>query len=317
MVVYNSSISRDGSLDPLVPTPVSAEIIQSLPASSAVLTLARSVPMSSQTSRMPVLSVLPTAYWVSGDTGLKQTSNQDWTNVTLTAEELAVIVPIPQAYLDDAQVPIWDEVKPRIAEALGAAVDGACLFGVNKPSTFSTDIYSAAIAAGNIVTAGAGADLGVDVANLGGKVARDGYPINGFVAVPGFAWNLYTMRSAQGIPIYQPNLQDEGPGGRLFGYTMREVLDGAMDPTKASLIAGDWSKAILGVRQDITFKLFTEGVITDGAGAVVLNLMQQDSVALRCVMRIGFATANPVNRVNSNSGTRYPFGVMSPVAALS
>src|SRR5690348_13079505 len=129
-MAFTDSLSRAETLDPLVPTPVSAQIISEMPQSSAVLSLARRVTMSSKTSRQPVLSVLPTAYFVTGDTGLKQTSKADWENVTLVAEELAVIVPIPEAYLDDAQVPVWDAVRPSIVEAFGAKIDAATLFGL-------------------------------------------------------------------------------------------------------------------------------------------------------------------------------------------
>ena len=73
---------------------------------------------------------------------------------------------------------------------------------------------------------------------------------------------------------------------------------------------GDWSKAIIGLRQDISFKMFTEGVISDDNGKVILNLMQQDSVAMRVVMRVAFATANPATRINTNSATRSPFAVV-------
>lgn len=116
---YDELITRDVSDDPLIPEPVSAQIIQELPTQSFLLQRAGQVRMSTRTQRQPVLDVLPMAYWVSGDTGMKQTSSVDWKNVTLVAEELAVIVPIPEAYLDDAQVPIWDEVRPRIVEAFG------------------------------------------------------------------------------------------------------------------------------------------------------------------------------------------------------
>ena len=80
---YNSIISRDASNDPLVPTPVSAQIIQEMPPRSVMLQRARQVRMSTKTQRQPVLDVLPTAYFVNGDTGLKQTSAQDWKNVEL------------------------------------------------------------------------------------------------------------------------------------------------------------------------------------------------------------------------------------------
>jgi len=316
VATYNSLISRDASNDPLVPTPVSAEIIQELPAMSALLSRARQVPLSSKTQRQPVLDVLPIAYFVGGDTGLKQTSAQDWKNVDLIVEEIAAIVPIPEAYLDDAQIPIWSEVRPRLVEAIGAKIDGAGLFGTDKPSTWPTAVYQSAVAAGNAVIAGTGADFAVDVSTAAEKVATDGFAVDGFISRPGLTWKLNGIRSTQGVPIYQPNLQGT-PGGTLYGYPMSELKNGAWDLSEAELLMGDWSKAIIGLRQDISFKMFTEGVISDDDGKVILNLMQQDSVAMRVVARFAFATANPATRLNTNSATRSPFAVVQATTAAS
>jgi len=316
VAVYNSLISRDASNDPLVPTPVSAQIIEEMPAASALLQRAAQVPMSTKTQRQPVLDVLPMAYFVGGDTGLKQTSAQDWKNVDLIVEEMAAIVPIPEAYLDDAQMPIWDQVRPRLVEALGGLLDGAGLFGTNKPSTWPTAVYQSAVAAGNVTISGTGDDFAQDVSVVAEKVAADGFAINGFVSRPGLTWKLNGIRSTQGVPIYQPNLQGT-PGGTLYGYPMAELTNGAWDTSEAELLMGDWRKAIVGLRQDISFKLFTEGVISDDDGKVILNLMQQDSVAMRVVMRVAFATANPATRLNSNSATRSPFGVVQATTAAS
>lgn len=317
MPTYNSLISRDVSSDPLVPEPVSAEIIQELPEQSALLQLARKVPMSTKTQRQPVLDVLPIAYFVGGDTGLKQTSAQDWKNVDLIVEEMAAIVPIPEAYLDDAQMPIWDQVRPRMVEAIGALLDGAALFGTNKPSTWPTAIYQSAVAAGNAVIAGTGDDFAQDVTAAAELVTKDGFSVDGFAARPGLNWKLTGLRSAgDKNPIYQPNLQGK-PGGNLYGYPMSEIKNGAWDLSEAELLMGDWSKAIVGMRQDISFKMFTEGVISDDDGKVILNLMQQDSVAMRVVMRAAFATANPATRLNTSSATRSPFGVVQATTAAS
>lgn len=110
--VYTSVIDRS-DVGALIPEDVSRTIIQGLPASSVALTSFRRATMSRAQQRLPVLSVLPVAYWVDGDTGLKQTTEQNWANKYLDARELAVIVPIPQAVLDDADFDIWGEVRPR------------------------------------------------------------------------------------------------------------------------------------------------------------------------------------------------------------
>lgn len=315
MPTYNTGVYRSSATagaDYLVPDEVSTQIIQALPTQSAILQRAKRVTMSSSTLKMPVLDVLPTSYWVGGDTGLKQTATQAWSGVELVAAELAVIVPIPNAYIDDAQVPIWDEVRPRLAEAIGRQIDLAGLFGVNKPASWTTtSIYEGAVAAGNTVIAGAGVDFAQDVSNLGGLVAADGYAVNGFASRPGLSWKLTGLRSTQGAPVYQPDLQNGSPNaGNLYGYPVSEVNNGSWNAHNAELIAGDWNYALLGVRQDISYDMYDQGVISDDSGKVIMNLMQQDSQAMRVVMRVGFATANPVTALNGTGSTRFPFGVV-------
>lgn len=306
-------ITRDAANDPLVPEQYRAELIADLPATSAVMAQARKVPLSSKTSRQPVLSVLPKAYWVGGDTGLKQTDKVDFKNAIMTAEEIAVIVPVPEAYLDDSAIPIWGVVRPLLAEAIGIAIDDAVLFGVNKPVTWTDPaLVPGAIAAGNTIAFGSGDDIGVDIAEIGRKVAEDGYGLNGFVCEPGFDWRLIGSRAKDGSLIYGGPIA-QGQPGTVYGRPLFDLKNGAWDSSLAHLIGGDWSKCLIGVRQDITYKVFTEGVISDDAGNVLLNLMQQDSVAIRVVMRLGYNLPIPASRLAAD-GNRFPFGVLTPAA---
>lgn len=313
MAGFNESINRGEADDSLIPEPVSREVLQELPGQSAMLARARRAQMSTKSMKQPVLSALPDAYWVNGDTGLKQTTKAEWSNLVITAEELATIVVIPDAYLDDAAIPLWDQVRPLLTEAIGKKVDEASLFGTDKPASWPTAVVPGAVAAGNTQAMGTTEDIGSDVANLAEKVAADGFAVNGFASRPGFNWNLIGQRSSQGAAIYQPDLQGR-PGGNLYGYPLNEVTNGAWNNTAAELIAADWSKMIVGVRQDITFRMFSEGVISDDAGNVVVNLMQQDSQAMRVVFRVGFQVANPLTRINADEASRYPAGVLTPAA---
>jgi HK97 family phage major capsid protein len=314
----NSMISRHPGTDPLVPQPFAAQVIQEMPKASAALNLARRVAMSTKTNRQPVLSVLPEAYWVAGDTGVKDTDRVDWANLELVAEELAVIIPIPEAYLTDAAVPVWNEVRPLVTEAFGRALDKAVLFGVNKPSTWTSDaIIPGAIAAGNVVTPGASKDIGQDIAAMGEKMASEGFSLNSYAARPGFHWTLVAARTQAGYPIYGSGDLATGAPASLYGMPMHMIENGSWDPTQAALLGGDFTKAIIGMREDLTFKVFTEGVITDATGKVVLNLMQQDSVALRVVMRCGYALANPVTAIERDQAKRFPFVVYNTTPAAA
>ena len=297
MPTYNTHISRTttGS-DPLVPEPLATTIIQEAPKASAALSLMNRVPLPAKTQRMPVLDVLPIAYWVGGDAGMKQTTNMAWKNVTMVVEELACIVPIPEAYMADVDVPIWSQVQPRITEAVGALIDSAVLWGINKPTTWGESVFTGATKSGHWVIEGTGVDLGQDFSTLGQQMALSGYTLNGFAAMPGMGWKLTGLRSAQGIPIYQPDMTGSPTGRGLYGYPLSEVQNGSwqMPTAGAIVLGGDFSKSIIGIRSDISFKMFSEGVISNDSGQVILNLMQQDSVAMRMTMRLAYATVNPV-----------------------
>ena len=312
MAGYLEDIDRTDA-GALVPDNISQEIIKELPKDSALMDLARRVPLSTKVTKQPVLSALPDAYWVNGDSGLKQTTKAEWENQTITAEELAAIVVIPDALFDDASVPLWDEVRPYLREAIGRKLDQAGIFGVDKPASWGTPIYTGAVAAGNTIVSGYGSDIGVDVARLGELVAQDGYAVNGFASRPGLQWSLMGARSEQGAPIYTPQIGDTRAG--LYGYPVNEVLNGSWDASKASVIAADWSKFVVGVRQDITYKIFDSGVISDDDGKVIVNLLQQDAKALRVVFRVGFVAANPITALNATDGTRYPAAVLRPTLA--
>lgn len=314
MATYNSIISRtetgtgSGSL---IPDAERNEILKGLPAASAILSLARKVNMSTKVERQPVLSALPQAYWVNGDSGMKQTTKAEWDNKELIAEELAVIVPVPENLIADASYDIFAELRPLIIEALGVKLDQTCFFGTDAPTGITDAIVDDAITAGNYIHKDTNVgDLSLDVSAVMSKVEADGFNVNGFAARQRIKGYLRSLRDSTGNVLFQPSLT-VGTPATLYGEPIvYSDANGAWNAEGIDLIAGDWSKAVVGVRQDITFKLFTEGVISDDSGNVVLNLMQQDSVALRVVARYGFAVANPINRVNSVEATRYPFAVL-------
>lgn len=295
----------------LIPVQYATDIIQQAPKASVVLSRARTIQMSTRTRTQPVLDSLPMAYWVGGDTGLKQTTKMGWSGVTITAEELAAIVAVPEAVIADADIDIWGEVSPRIAAAIGLAVDKAALYGEGKPASWPEGIVPQAVAAGNTVARGTAADLAGDVALLGQKLAEEGFAASGFVSKPGLNWELVGLRDANGAPVYVPSLA-AGTPSTLYGYPLNEAANGAWDSSKAELLAVDWSNFVVGVRQDISYKFLDQAVITDDDGKVVLNLAQQDCVALRVVFRCGFQVANPLTELQPDASKRFPAGVIAP-----
>lgn len=319
MAGYAELFGRGDLYQPtMLPDQLVNEIIQTTPQSSVIAARARKVRMSSKTLKQPVLASLPDAYWVNGDTGLKETTKMAWSGVSMTAEEMAVIVPIPDALIADSTIDLWGQIKPLIVEAIGKKLDAATIFGVEKPASWPAALIPGAIAAGNSVVLGTGEDIGVDLASLGEMLALDGFAMNGFVSRPGLHWSLVGLRGDDGRALYTPalttGLNGAPPTPGLYGYPLNEITTGVWDADDAVMLGADWDKVIIGIRQDITMTMHSDGVLSDQDGKVILNLMQQDSKALRVVFRVGFQVANPMTRLNANSATRYPAGVLLPAS---
>jgi HK97 family phage major capsid protein len=311
VATYDSIISRSDA-DALIPVEVASEMLQAAIGESAALTLFPQVPMSAKQRRVPVVSALPVAYFVNGDTGLKQTTEVNWSGLMLEAEEIAAIVPIPEAVVDDADFDVWGAIRPRLAEAIGRALDAAIFFGTNKPASWPQAIDAGARAAGNTAARGTNtpAEGGVagDISDLFGVVEADGYSVDGLVTKTLFKGLLRNARDANGVPL------TEVSQGSIYGARIVYAMAGqwpapATGATEA--IAGDFTQGMLGVRQDITYKLLDQAVISDDTGKVIYNLAQQDMVAMRVVARFGFQVANPISYEAPNAATRYPFAVLT------
>lgn len=305
-------IDRSGA-ESLIPTQEANEIIQGTITQSAVLSRGRKLAnMTSRQYKMPVLDMLPIAYFVNGDTGQKKTTKQAWDKKFITAEEIAVIVPIPEAVLDDAEYDIWAEVKPRVTEAFGKVIDGAILFDVDKPSTWRDGVVTTATKAQSVVTLGASDNLYDKIMAEEGVIAKvedSGYFVNGHMADISMRAKLRGLKDADGNPIFKSDMQG-ATSYSLDGSPMNFPNNGAFDKSKALMIFGDFSQLVYSIRQDITFKLFTEGVVQNTDGTIAYNLMQNDMVALRAVMRLGWEIPNPINALKTDKTKRCPFSIL-------
>lgn len=305
-------IDRTGA-ESLIPETRAREIIQGTITRSAVLSQGRKLPnLSSKTHKMPVLDMLPIAYFVNGDTGNKKTANMKWDKKIITAEEIAVIVPIPEAVLDDSEYDIWAEVRPRVEEAFGKVIDEAVLFGVNAPDSWRDDIVTTATSATSVVTLGSSDSLYDKIMGEGGviaKVEESGFFVTGHMADISMRAKLRGLKDSTGNPIFESDMQ-ESTRYSLDGSAMTFPNNGSFDKSKALMISGDFSQLVYAIRQDITFKLFTEGVVQNTDGTIAYNLMQQDMVALRAVMRLGWEIPNPINSLKTDKTKRCPFAIL-------
>jgi hypothetical protein len=319
MPTFNSSIGRSDSAA-LIPEDVAAEILQGIVTKSTIMRLAKKLPnLPRAAQRMPVLNVLPQAYFVNGDTGLKQTTRVAWDNVFLNVEEIAVIVPVPEAVINDVDYDMWGQVKPLLEESFGTLFDQTVLYGgesgYTKPSTWPDGVVKLAHDRSNEVVMGSGVDLYDDLLSEGGVfglVEEDGYSVTGSVAPMIMKSKLRGTRTTDGLPIFSKG----SSGWEVDGSPIEFPVNGAIDATQSLLVAGDWNQLVFAMRQDISWKVLTEGVITDDSNPprIIFNLPQQDMVAIRAVMRLAWQIPNPINRLNPNRASAFPFANLAPPA---
>ena len=317
---YTAMVDRTEA-GPLIPEDAANEIIKEATEKSYVLSAFKRKQMTRKQQRLPIFDRKPVAYFVNGDTGLKQTSDVRWDNIYLNAEELAVIVPVPDILVEDAAFDIWGQLRPEITEAIGAKVDEAVFFGVDRPTLWPTGVLQGATAASQTYTIGAsGVDVFEDINRTMMLLEADGYDPMSFFAPFRIRGVLRGQRDTQKGFLYpatgpsNTGAQNAGWKGEVWNtpvFTSKMGFAGFGPTTgNAFMFALDTDNFICAVRDDINMKVFTEGVISDDTGKVVLNLMQQDAKALRVTFRMAWAVANPVTRLQPDRAQRYPASVL-------
>ena len=291
----------------LIPEQVFGEIFKEAQKYSKVLQLFRRLPnMTSDKMRLKVVDSLPVAYWVNESTnnGRKNTTKMAWDNVYLTAEELAVIIPIKDNVLNDADVDIWEQVKPELAKAIGKKIDQAVLFGVDAPTSFGSGVVPTIASKSKAITETS--NLYSDINDVMTAVEESGFEVTGLLGGVGLKGKFRMMTDTTGQPL---NTTEIGSLNRAF------VDNGAWDKSVATLIAGDFNQAVYSIRQDVTFDVFREGIVQNSDGSIAYNLMQEDMSAIRVTFRFGTAIPNPVTSLDGTDA-RYPFAALVPQASL-
>ena len=297
-------------VDSLIETQVANEIFEGVVKDSKALSMFRRLPnMTSDKTKLRVLDSLPVAYFVDESTnnGRKNTTKLAWDKKFINAAELAVIVPIKENVLNDASIDIWSEVRPRIVEAFAKKIDNAMFFGVDKPTDWRAGLVPSVIAAGAEVNETENG-LYSDINDVMTKVEESGYDVNAILGGVGLKGKFRMMTDTTGQPLNTTEI----------GSVRREFMDnGVWDKTVSTLIAGDFSQALYAIRQDVTYKILDQAVIQDPTdGSILYNLAQDDMVALRVVMRLGWEIPNPVNALNETDA-RFPFASLKPAATPS
>ena len=314
MPVYNSIIS-DADIAALNTPETSSIFLQDIVGvqGSAALSMFQRIPMGGSTTSLPVLSALPTAYWVNGPTGLKQTTEAAWAGRTIAVQELAALVPVPDSTLEDADFDVLAAARPLVAQAIGGKFDGAVFFGLDLPTGWTGPVggLAGAAPASNKVpigTTAANGGISEDINKVFNAVENDGFDVNAILAKRTLRGLLRSARDTTGQKLL--DVTTNSIEGITVNYGLRGIWPGgALAP---QMIAGDAAQAAVAVRRDITFEVDSRAVINDAAGAIIYNAFQQDLTILRCTFRGGFVVANTMTPESASDvdATRWPFAVL-------
>jgi HK97 family phage major capsid protein len=250
---------------------------------SITLRLGNRQVMASGLESVPVVSFMPVAGFVNpAYGGRKPATKIEWSALNITAEEIACVLAVPTAFIDDAGAPLWDNVKPAMASAIAKALDDAVLFGTGAPASFPTGGLAAI--AGAALT-GATATEAIDKAAA--AVEASGAIVDGIAGGP----NVYAaLRAAWGAVMASP---DQAAPLNLYGWPV--AVTSAWDSTKGDALVGAWEYLLVGVREDITFDVSTEAILQDNTGAIIANMFQDNLTGMKCYMRVGVAVGTPLN----------------------
>lgn len=308
----------------VLPIEFSRGVITGIIGRSKALELGRELPrMSTKVLKLNVLSQLPATGWVGksatptdGNTPNgypKEIRNKPlsvlaWEGKDITAEALAVIVPVSIDTINDVKnyVDIASLLREQVIGAFQEKLDATLLFGTDSPWTDFSGVVPGAIAAGAYVNWDGSA--GVSFYNAISKamefVETSGYIPDAILGGPSLNSALRGAITPLGI-----NVAEQGQVGNLYKHI---CLTGGFDDTSAFAIVGDFKRGLVyAFREDLEMRLLEEATIYDPAtGEKLYSLAQQDMVAFRFVLRIGAQVPNPVNRVNSTE-KRYPFAIIT------
>ena len=294
-------------LQGFVPSEQAAEIIKKVARGSSVMRLSKLENMTSETKKFPVMTSGAGAYWVGEGERIK-TSGATWIFPEVKAKKLAVIIPVTKEKLEDTTIDVFTELQDSIAEAFYQAFDKAAIFGQNSP--FATSILGGIDSVGAEVVDNSSVNLDLSASDVMAKVEDAGYEVDGWAASIGLKNRLRKLRDSSGAPIYIDGTDQT----ELYNQPIEFVRNGAWDKEKALAIAGEWKYSIVGVRDGISYEILKEATLqgTLDADGKPLSLAEQDMVAIKATMRIGYLCVKP-----EAFAALIPAGVVEPDTSLS
>lgn len=288
------------------------EIITQATKSSVALATLPTVVLPNKSQRYPVLATLPQAQWLNAEGEKKPQTDVKWDKVVITAEEIAVIVPVDESVIEDANEDVVARVTGLIIQEFARAIDTAVMFGdfggTQLPSQPKGGIAGAAR---KVVTRRPDTDpknggIGADFNDVFRGIEEIDAEVTNIYAAKRLRGALRDQRDGYGGLIYIPTMTNANVD-TVYGVDTRYPL-GFAQQTAYEALAVDRTSIMVGIRKDVQVKILDQAMLS-GFG----SLAEQDAIGIRARMRIGYQFANPIWL--NNPKREYPFAALKNAAA--
>lgn len=274
-----------------LPSDVASEILQKTKAESAIMKLSRKIELPGRGVTIPVITGDPTAAWVA-ETGVKPVSNGTPGTKLMGAYKLAVVETFSKEFVRDAKA-LYDALVDRLPAALGGKFDATIIGAANKPDGANMDTFGSCQTQ-SILNANNGTYLGLVAADS--DIATHGGVVNGYAFGAQGRALLLTAVDTTNRPLFMASAND-GVVDKVLGnptYFNKNLYKAGTPGTSGTPavvgVAGDWSKALFGTVAGVEISVSDQATLTVGSGtsATQVNLWQQNMVAVRAEIEVGF-----------------------------
>ncbi|MFZ3032250.1 MAG: phage major capsid protein [Candidatus Moraniibacteriota bacterium] len=240
---------------------------------------------------IPALGTSVTVKWTD-EKGKKKSTQPKFSVITQTLKKLAAIVPFTEEILEDSAIDIVKLVGELFAEATAKEEDLQFFAGTGSPWTGILNNGSVNIV--TMLTGEANDNLADELLRM-----QDATPSGAQDGAKYFmhrSWlnRIRKMKSSTGDYVYTK--PSDGQPAMIWDKPV--VLSDAF-PSTADVQVGDpfvlygnlKQAAVFGDKQQLRVKLLDQATITDTDDSTIINLAEQDMVALRVVERVGYTVA--------------------------
>jgi HK97 family phage major capsid protein len=284
-----------GTTGIVLPPEVSSEIWSDMQSASAVQRLATRVNVPGQGMTIPIITNDPEPQWVP-ETEEKPVSRPGFASKSLTPYTLAVIVPFSKQFARDL-AGLYSEVRARLPLVLARKFDRTVFgFDDGPGSNFDQlgDVPEISLSDPETV-------YDSTVAALASVVeSADGADITGWALSAQAEILTLGSKDTTGRPLYIGNVSTEGSVGALLGRPAYKTPNVHDSETGTVGFGGDWSTARWGYVEAISVELSQEATLKDGSKTIYL--WQQNMLALKAEMEIGFVVRDPDRFVRLTNG---------------